>query len=74
MSGSLASWPAGDRLAMMFGIGQTGEQAPPIVDQRHGASEQPATCQVLCCETTPAPLLLQFIEHVFRIRSITIQR
>jgi hypothetical protein len=30
---------AGDRLAMMLGVGQAGEQAPPVVRQRHDASE-----------------------------------
>jgi hypothetical protein len=65
--------PGGDRLAMMFGIGQAGEQAPPIVRQRHDAGEQPATRQVLCRETAPTPLVLQFIEHVFTVGSIAIQ-
>jgi hypothetical protein len=65
--------PTGDRLAMMLGIGQAGEQAPPIVSQGDDPSEQPATRQVLCREAAPAPLVFQFIENVFTVGSIAIQ-
>src|ERR1700712_6068045 len=57
----------------MRGVGQADEQAPPVVNQRHDTSEQSAACEVLCCETAPAPLVLQFIEHVFRVGPITVQ-
>src|SRR6187397_3694756 len=46
--------PAGNRFASMNPIGQTHEQAPPIVDQSNAASEQPAALQVLCREPAPA--------------------
>src|SRR5271157_763109 len=65
--------PAGDRLAMMLWIGQTGEQAPPVVDKGHGTGEQPASRQVLCREATPAPLVLEFIEDVFTVGPIAVQ-
>jgi hypothetical protein len=57
----------------MLGIGQTGEQAPPVVDQCHCAGEQPITRQVLGREPAPAPLVLQLIEHVFRVGPIAVQ-
>src|SRR3954453_20399784 len=58
---------------MMFRIGQAGEQAPPIVDQRHHAGEQPAPRQILRREAAPAPLVLQFVEPVFAVGPIAIQ-
>ena len=36
-AGGQQQGPGGDRLAMMFGVGQGGKQAPPVVDQRHRA-------------------------------------
>src|SRR3954469_19681263 len=54
-------------------IGQTHEQAPPIVDQSNDASEQPAALQVLCREPAPAPLVFQFVEPVLAVRPIAIQ-
>ncbi len=50
--------PSGDRLAVMLRVGQTGEQVPPVVDQRHRAGEQSAARQIVRRETAPAPLVL----------------
>ena len=63
----------GQCLAVMLGVCQTREQAPPVVDQRHRAGEQPATMQILCREAAPAPLVLQFVEDVLAIGPVAIQ-
>jgi hypothetical protein len=57
----------------MLRVCQAREQAPPIVDQRHRAGEQPATMQILCREAAPAPLVLQFIKDVLTIGPVAIQ-
>src|ERR1700749_1586181 len=64
---------AGDRLGPVIEVGETDEQAPPVEDQRNTAGEQPAPLQVVCCETTPAPLVLQFVERVLAIAPIAVQ-
>src|SRR5260370_16614373 len=66
-------WTAGDRLRSGIEISQAHEQAPPVEDQRDAASEQPATLQVMRCEATPAPLVLQFVEHILAIAAIAVQ-
>ncbi len=53
-AGGQQQGPGGDRLAMMFGVGQGGKQAPPVVDQRHRACEQLAARQILYREA-PQP-------------------
>src|SRR3984893_2460485 len=54
--------PAGYRLTMMLRIGEAHEQAPPVVDQRHTARQQPAAFEIMRGETAPAPLVLQLVE------------
>ena len=57
----------------MIGIGQTDKQAPPIVDQRNTAGEQPAALQVVRREAAPSPLVLQLVEGVLTIAPIAVQ-
>ena len=65
--------PRWNRRAMVLRIGQADEQAPPIVDQRHGAGEQPAAREVLRREAAPASSVFRFIDHVFRVSPVTVQ-
>src|SRR5512133_588932 len=58
---------------MMLRISEAHEQAPPIVDQRHTARQQPAAFEIMRGEATPAPLVLQLIERVLAICPIAIQ-
>jgi hypothetical protein len=54
-------------------VSQADRNTGPVVDQSAGVGEQLATRNILCREATPAPLVLQFIKHVFRVGSIAIQ-
>ena len=44
---------AGDRFAPSLWIGQTHEQTPPVVDERHGAGRELAAMQVVGGEAAP---------------------
>src|SRR5258708_18737990 len=66
-------WPAGDRFAMMIGVGQTHEQVPPVEDQRDVARHQTAALEVAGREATPAPLVLQLVEGVLAISTVAIE-
>src|SRR5437763_10819959 len=57
----------------MLRIGQAHKQAPPVVNETNATGEQPAALQVLRRETTPAPVVLQFIKSILAIRPVTIQ-
>src|SRR5438309_6485636 len=57
----------------MLRIGQAHKQAPPVVNETNATGEQPAALQVLGRETTPAPVVLQFIKSILAIRPVTIQ-
>jgi hypothetical protein len=48
---------------MMLRIGEAHEQAPPIVDQRHTARQQPAAFEIMRGEAAPPPLVLQLVER-----------
>ena len=63
----------GNGLAPRFGIGQSDEETPPVVDQRHCPGGQLAAMQVMGGKTTPTPLILEFIEGILGIRSVTIE-
>src|ERR1700757_2099428 len=65
--------PAGDDFTMLIRIGQPEKQAPPVVDQRHVGGQQAATSQILRCEATPAPVVLQLIKRVLAIRSVPVE-
>src|SRR6187399_3007093 len=58
---------------MMLRIGEAHEQAPPVVDQRHTARQQPAAFEIMRGETAPAPLVLQLVEGVLAVCPIAIQ-
>ena len=47
--------PAGDRLAMGGGVGQTNEDVPPIKEQRNEPRRQPTTRQIVGREAAPTP-------------------
>src|SRR6476661_6770736 len=49
---------------MMLRIGEAHEQAPPVVDQRHTARQQPAAFEIMRGEAAPAPLVLQLVRAV----------
>src|SRR5258708_19080976 len=66
-------WPAGDRFAMMIGVGQAHEQVPPVEDQRDVARHQTAALEVAGREAAPAPLILQLIEGVLTIGTVAIE-
>src|SRR5215475_11221030 len=66
-------WPAGDRFAMMMGVGQAHEQIPPVEEQRDHARNQAAALEVTGREAAPAPLVLQFIENVLAVGTIAIK-
>ena len=53
--------------------GQSGIPAPPIVDQPHGASGETATRQIAGAVPAPAPLILQLVKTVLRIRPVPVQ-
>jgi hypothetical protein len=59
----------GDRLTPGFRIRQTDKQTPPVVDERYSTSRELATMQVTGGETTPAPLVLQFVSSRPKDRS-----
>ena len=65
--------PAGDRLAVVIGVRQTHEQAPPVVDQANQAGHVLAALQILRREAAPAPLVLQLVEAVLRVRTVPIE-
>jgi len=58
---------------MMLRIGEAHEQAPPVVDQRHTARQQPAAFEIMGGEAAPAPLVLQLVERVLAVCPIAIQ-
>src|SRR5258708_22692592 len=58
---------------MPFGDGQPGEQTPPVVDQGHDARQDLTAPLILGRETSPSPLILQFIEYVLRLRPIPVE-
>jgi len=58
---------------MMLRIGEAHEQAPPVVDQRHTARQQPAAFEIMRGEAAPAPLVLQLVERVLAVCPIAIQ-
>src|ERR1700691_4436044 len=66
-------WPAGDRFAMMIGIGQPHEQIPPVEEQRDQARHQTAALEVAGREAAPAPLVLQLVEDVLTIGAVAIE-
>ena len=54
-------------------IRQANKQTPPVIDQRHRTRSKLAAMQIVRGETTPAPLILQLVEGIRRIRPITVQ-
>src|SRR5438477_10169459 len=58
---------------MMLRIGKAHEQAPPIVDQRHTARQQPAAFEIMRGEAAPTPLVLQLVERVLAVCPIAVQ-
>src|SRR5260370_5766905 len=66
-------WPAGNRFAMMIGVGQAHEQVPPIEDQRDIACHQRAALEIAGREAAPAPLVLQLVEAVLAIGAVAIE-
>ena len=65
--------PAGARLAVVIGIGQAHEQTPPIVDQRDQSRHVLAALQVPRGEAAHAPLVLQLVEAVLRVRPVPVE-
>src|SRR5207253_2226497 len=65
--------PAGYRLTMMLRIGEAQEQAPPVVDQRYTARQQPAAFEIMRGEAAPAPLVLQLVKRILAVGPIAIQ-
>ena len=65
--------PAGDRLAVVIGVRQAHEQAPPVVDERDQPRHVLAAFQVARGEAAPAPLVLQLVEGVLRVRPIPVE-
>ena len=65
--------PTGNCFAPRFWIGQSNEQTPPVVDQRHCPGGQLAAVQVVRGEATAAPLILEFIESVLSICPVTVK-
>src|SRR6516164_4938109 len=62
-----------DGFAMMSRISQTDEQIPPVEHQRDTAGHQAAALEVARRESTPAPLVLQFVKTVLAIGAIAIE-
>ena len=56
--------PAGDRLAVMVGVAEESEQAPPVANQGDKAGHDLAVLQVAGGEAGPTPLVIQFVEGV----------
>ena len=65
--------PAGDRLAMLVGIGQTDEQIPPIGGEGDGAGHKLAAFDIMRGEAAPAPLVLHLVEQVFSVAPVAIE-
>ena len=65
--------PAGDRLAVVIGIRQPHEQAPPVVDERDQPRHVLAAFQVPRGEAAPAPLVLQLVEAVLRVSPVPVE-
>ena len=70
--GGQQQWTAGDGLSPGFRKGQSGIPAPPIVDQPHGAGGESATRQITGAVPAPAPLILQLVKTVLRIRPLPV--
>ncbi len=64
----------GDRLAVLVGLSQAREQAPPVVDQGDHARHQPRTLEIAGGKPAPAPVVLEFVEIVLAVGAIAIQR
>src|SRR5674476_265415 len=47
--------------------------APPVVNQGYRPSTEITALQVLCCVTTPAPLVLQLIKAVLAIGTVAVK-
>jgi len=66
-------WPACDRFPLSHGTRQTGEQAPPVVDQRHRPGRELAAMQTVGGKSAPAPLVFQLIEGIFGIGAVAVE-
>src|SRR5271165_5187590 len=67
------SRPAGDRLAVKAGIGETDEDVPPVVKQRKQSGGEPATGEIVRCIAAPAPLVLHLVENVLSVAPVAIE-
>src|SRR5208283_2252413 len=65
--------PAGDRLAVKAGIGETDEDVPPVVKQRKQSGGEPATGEIVRCIAAPAPLVLHLVENVLSVAPVAIE-
>ena len=60
-------------LCVPVGNREAREQCPPVVDHRNRASQNLTAAQVMRGEAGPAPLVLQLIEDVLGLSTVTIQ-
>ena len=58
---------------MLMRISQSHEEIPPVVDKGHHAGDEAAALQIVGGKTTPAPLILQFVEIVLGGRPIPVE-
>ena len=65
-------WPAGSSLVVFVGIQQSCVKRPPVVDQGYQAADDSTTVQILGGEAAPTPLVLQLIEAVLAVATITV--
>lgn len=63
----------GDRLGMLIRIGQSNEQAPPVINQCGDSGHRAATLQVLGGKAAPAPVIFQFVKVVLGIGAVSVQ-
>ena len=67
------AWARADRLVVLAGLEEAMVERPPVVGQRRQARGVLAGGQVMGGEAGPTPLVLQFVERVFRVTPFSIQ-
>ncbi len=65
-------WSRSDRLGMLVRDFQPHEDRSTVVDQSRNSGHELAALLILRSESTPTPLVLQFVEVVLRIRAVPV--
>ncbi len=69
----LQSEPTRDRFPVMFFIVEALVEIPRVVDERDQIYHEPTGCELVRGVAIPAPLILQFLEHILTIGPVSVE-